>query len=77
MVVNPFLVYDQYLLDEGKDTVLLGGEEDFVGWCILDSLRSDAKRTDTKGLQGTPGTTNFADYGVRLFLNVCASYLKA
>ena len=43
----------------------------------MDSLTSNGKRTDTKGLQGTMGTSNCADYGVCLFLNVCASYLKA
>jgi hypothetical protein len=57
VVINPLLVFNQYLLAEGKDAVALG-DEDFVGWCILDSLPSKVERMDVQGFQGTIGTIN-------------------
>jgi len=78
VVVNPFLVFDQYLAegkdDHGRHGVL--GDEDFVGWCVFNSNgRSNEREQD--GFQGTMYTNNKASYGVWLFLNICASYLKA
>jgi hypothetical protein len=75
-VINPFLVFDQYNgARKGKDAVVLD-DEDFVGWCILDSVYHSGSKLDHQGLHGTMGNRYKAKYGVRLFLNVCASYLK-
>jgi hypothetical protein len=51
-------------------------DEDFVGWCILDSVYHNGSKLDHQGLHRTVGNRYKAKYGVRLFLNVCASYLK-
>jgi hypothetical protein len=72
------LVFDHYL-GEGKDdggrTGVLG-DDDFVGWCVFNSNPRQQDESGN-GLQGTMFTKNKASYGVRLFLNICASYLKA
>jgi hypothetical protein len=65
VVVNPFLVFDPVLDDK-----------DFAGWCVLNSTeRSQEKQQH--GFQGILHTRNNDAYGVHLFLNICASYLKA
>ena len=78
MVVNPLLVYYPYLV-KGKEHVgsnALLGDDNFAGWCVLNSTqRPDEK--EHHGFQGTSHTRNNPNYGVRLFLNICASYLKA
>ena len=77
VVVNPFLVFDQYL-SEGKDNCAERknkAKDEFCGWCILNSTARHDER-EQNGLQGTRHTRNNPAYGVRLFLNVCASYLK-
>jgi hypothetical protein len=84
VVVNPFLISDQYLAggkqnkkqlsmaEQKKDT-----SEDFVGYCVLNSTQRPGE-TNARGFQGTYHTKyDDAAYGVRLFLNICASYLKA
>jgi hypothetical protein len=87
VVVNPFLVLDQYLAEgnenksgKGKKNGKSEKEEvsgdDFVGWCLLNSTQRPSE-TKQHGFQGTFHTKNNAAYGVRLFLNICASYLKA
>jgi hypothetical protein len=79
VVINPFLVFDHYLA-EGKDYSDKHGalgDEDFAGWCVLNPNSIAAERKGN-GFQGqTVFTKNKASYGVRLFLNLCASYLKA
>jgi flagellar assembly factor FliW len=78
VVINPFLVVDQYL-PKVKDAYDLhraeGEEDDFVGRCVLNSNGSTKEREEN-GLQGTQFTTNQASYGVWFFLNLCASYLN-
>jgi hypothetical protein len=78
VVVNALLVFDPYLNkgkeDSGRNGVL--GDEDFAGWCVLNSTER-SKETQQHGFQGTLHTRNNDAYGVRLFLNICASYLKA
>jgi hypothetical protein len=78
VVVNPFLVFDPYLdkgkEDGGRNGVL--GDEDFAGWCVLSSTARQDERNQ-HGFQGTLYTQNNAANGVWLFLNICASYLKA
>jgi hypothetical protein len=50
----------------------------FVGGASLtDSFGNTAQSSKEIGFMGTCYTTNKASYGVRLFLNICASYLKA
>jgi hypothetical protein len=71
VVANPFLVVAEGGTD-GDDN----DRDDFFGWCVLDSNSSHAA-SELDGFQGTVGSKNKASYGVRLFLNICASYLKA
>jgi hypothetical protein len=73
VVVNPFLVFDHYLVGRMGT---MGGEDDFVGWCVFNSNPRQDEESEN-GFQGTIFTKNKASYGVRLFLNICASYLKA
>jgi hypothetical protein len=57
----------------------VGDHEDFItGWCLLNLTGTVAKSTPD-GFQGTLFTKIKASYmyGVQLFLNICASYLKA
>ena len=42
VVVNPFLVFDPYLA-EGKQKA---GNEDFVGWCVLNSTKRQAEKNN-------------------------------
>jgi hypothetical protein len=81
VVINPFLVYDRHTLpqddeecDDGRSCFV--DNEELAGWCVFNSNPSDG---DTKhaGFQGTCFSKNRASYGVRLFLNICASYLKS
>jgi hypothetical protein len=53
-------------------------DEEFTGWCVLNSTERQNER-EQHGFQGTSFTSarNKASYAVRLFLNICASYLKA
>jgi hypothetical protein len=44
-------------------------------WCLFNSNVSGEDK-DTSGFQATVHTKNKASLGVRLFLNICASYLK-
>jgi hypothetical protein len=80
VVVNPFLVFDRYVAednDDVSDKAVFSDDEDFCGWCVLDSLGETAKLGKDNGFHGTCATINQASFGVRLFLNICASYLKA
>jgi hypothetical protein len=78
VVINPFLVFDQYLAEGKDDHGRHGawGDEDFVGWCVFNSNTRQEER-EQDGFQGTMYTKNKASYGVQLFLNICALYLKA
>jgi hypothetical protein len=70
-------VFDQYLA-RGKDNSAeqkAKAEEEFCGWCVLNSTERHDE-SEQHGLQGTRHTRNNPSYGVQLFLNVCASYLK-
>jgi hypothetical protein len=73
VVVNPFLVFDHYLVGRMGT---MGGEDDFVGWCVFNSNPRQDEESEN-GFHGPIFTKNKASYGVRLFLNICASYLKA
>ena len=58
----------------GKEKVSSG--DDFVGWCVLNSTARQSEKKQ-HGFLGTIHTKNAAWFGVQLFLNICASYLKA
>jgi hypothetical protein len=79
VVVNPLLVFHPYLengKEDGGSNVLLG-DDDFAGWwCVLNSTQRLRER-EHRGFQGTSHTRNNPKYGVCLFLNICASHLKA
>ena len=46
------------------------------GWCVFDSLSSNSEEKSDQGFHGTFYTKFDPSLGVRLFLNICASYLK-
>jgi hypothetical protein len=73
VVINPFLVFDRFLHGNGKHEV---SNEEMAGWCVLNS-NPHSNEIQMNGFQGTCFTRNKASYGVRLFRNVCALYLKA
>jgi hypothetical protein len=75
VVVNPFLVYDPYLVEGTRRTGVMG-DDDFVGWSVFNSNQRQHEKMEN-GFQGTMFTKNKASYGVQLFLNIGASYLKA
>jgi len=78
VVVNAFVIFDKYLR-EGKDNCQQSNiphvDDNFCGWCIMNS--NDNNGNEQNGFQESVRTKNRASYGVRLFLNICASYLKA
>jgi hypothetical protein len=78
VVINPFLAFDQYLAEGRDESDRHGalGDEDFVGWCVFNSNAILDER-EQDGFQGTMYTKNRASFGVWLFLDICASYLKA
>jgi hypothetical protein len=46
-----------------------------AGWCVMNSNPS-AVNVEDSGFQGTAFTKNKATFGVCLFLNICASFIK-
>jgi hypothetical protein len=46
-----------------------------AGWCVMNSIPS-AVNVEDSGFQGTVFTKNKATFGVHLFLNICASFIK-
>jgi hypothetical protein len=80
VVVNPFLTSGPFLKgdDESADYDLPDdSDQDLCGWCLFDSLSSnDSDDKSSDGFHGTFYTTFPTSLGVRLFLNICASYLK-
>jgi hypothetical protein len=82
VVVNPFLVFDEYMGGEhGKEPVSnKDGDmavEDFTGWCVLNSNANDGATKMKNGFSGSEAASSKPISRVRLFLNICASYLKA
>jgi hypothetical protein len=72
--VNPFLISCPYL--KGHDELADSAHDDLCGWCIFDSISTNPKEKTDQGFGGTLFTKLDASLGVRLFLNICASYLK-
>jgi hypothetical protein len=81
VVVNPFLISGPFLKgdDETADNVSDEDslDDDLCGWCVFDSLRSNSEEKSDQGFHGTFHTKLDPSLGVRLFLNLCASYLKS
>jgi hypothetical protein len=61
------------LQGDGKHDV---SNEEMAGWCVLNS-NPNSNEKQINGFQGTCFKRNNTSYGLRLFLNVCALYLKA
>ena len=72
--MNPFLISHPYL--RGHDELPDSTNDDLCGWCIFDSICTNRKEKTNQGFGGTLFTKLEASLGVRLFLNICASYLK-
>jgi hypothetical protein len=74
MVVNPFLIYNKgHPTKPWKDD-----SNTFAGWCVFDSTAwTEAEQPQAKesGLILTTQSHYNASYGIRFFLNFCASYL--
>jgi hypothetical protein len=79
VVVNPFLTSGPFLKgdDESADNDSdEDSDRDLCGWCVFDSLSSHSEEKSVEGFHGTFHTKLHPSLGVRLFLNICASYLK-
>jgi hypothetical protein len=76
VVINPFLVVDaNKRTGAAYDSDLCSDDEIMAGWCVMNSNPSTVNVEDS-GFQGTAFTKNKATLGVRLFLNICASFIK-
>jgi hypothetical protein len=80
VLINPFLVLDHYVAEGMKSTdnpLSLGDDDKIAGWCLLNSNPANNLEKAHAGFKGTFYTKNNKKYGLRLFLNICASYLIA
>jgi hypothetical protein len=78
VVINPFLVVEVNKKTGASydDSDLCNDDEIMAGWlCVMNSNPS-AVNVEDSGFQGTAFTKNKATFGVRLFLNICASFIK-
>jgi hypothetical protein len=76
VVINPFLVVDvNKRTGAAYNSDLCIEDEIMAGWCDINSNPS-AVNVEDSGFQGTAFTKNKATFGVRLFLNICASFIK-
>jgi hypothetical protein len=76
VVINPFLVVDvNKRTGAAYNSDLCDDDEIMAGWCVMNSNPSVGSVEDS-GFQGTAFTKNKATFGVRLFLNICASFIK-
>jgi flagellar assembly factor FliW len=79
VVINPFLVFDRYLAEGMKSSEnhgTLGADDDIAGWCVLNSNGHNMEK-EKGGYKGTFYSNNKPKHGLQMFLNICASYLKA
>ena len=51
-------------------------DDDFVGWCVIDSLGGGETVVEHDYLTGTMLNHYHPELGVHLFLNYCASFLN-
>jgi hypothetical protein len=76
VVINPFLVVDvNKRTGAAYNSDLCDDDEIMSGWCVMSSNPS-AVSVEDSGFQGTAFTKNKAIFGVRLFFNICASFIK-
>jgi hypothetical protein len=76
VVINPFIVIAvNKKTGAVYDSDLCNDDELMAGWCVMNSNPSAGNVQDS-GFQGTAFTKNKASFGVRIFLNICASYIK-
>jgi hypothetical protein len=74
--VNPFLISNPFL--KGDDSLLdSANDDDVCGWCVFDSVSTNSQEKTDDGFHGTFYTKHNSSLGVRLFFNICASYLKS
>ena len=73
IVVNPFLVFNHYVFGDKYINV---HDDDFVGWCVIDSLGGGQTVVNHEYLTGTTLNHFHPQLGVHLFLNYCASFFK-
>jgi hypothetical protein len=81
--VNPFLISDPFLKgdvefassldDDSKDDA----DVHLCGWCVFDSMSGNSQEKTDQWFHGTFYTQLDPSLGVRLFLNICTSYLKS
>ena len=72
IVVNPFLVFECYVFG---DKYINEHEDDFVGWCVIDSLSGGKTVVKHEYLMETTLNCYHPKLGVHLFLNYSASFL--
>jgi hypothetical protein len=83
VVVNAFVVHERHLRSDDELYIheldlSESNNDDMAGWCVFNSsMNTKGKRDEKLGLQSTMWTKENASYAVRLFLNICSSYLKA
>jgi hypothetical protein len=76
VVINPFVVLEaNQQTGTTFDYNQCQDDDQIAGWCIFNSNVS-GKDKNEHGFQGTESTKNKASFGVQLFLNICASYIK-
>ena len=73
IIVNPFLVFDWYVFG---DKYINKHDDDFAGWCVIDSLGGGSTAVPHEYLTGTSWNHFHPELGVCLFLNYCTSFLK-
>jgi hypothetical protein len=73
IVINPWVISDPFI-NKGKGNV--SDFDEVSGWLVLDSNHSHYKEKTQDGFQSSLHTKGCASAGVRLFLNICASYQK-
>jgi hypothetical protein len=76
VIINPFLVVEVNKKTQAAYNSDLCNEDEIMsGWCVMNSNPSAVNMEDS-GFQGMAFTKNKATFGVRLFLNICASFIK-
>jgi hypothetical protein len=76
VVINPFLVVEvNKKTGAAYDSNLCNNDDIMAGWCAMNSNPSGGNMEDS-GFQGMAFTKNKATFGVCLFLNICALFIK-
>ena len=70
--MNPFVVFNCVY----DDKYIIVHENDFIGWCVIDSLGGRDTVMKHEYLTGTSVNDYDPKLGVHFFLNYCASFFK-